>query len=85
VRRFFRSKALRFGADGGDACGCRNTDVGAVVVTFSSLKLRVKTLDHAISTMAARCVVSLLGGFIVELRVPRSRFAVFGGKFWLSV
>jgi hypothetical protein len=61
VRRFFWAKALRFGANGGDACGCRNPDGGAIVVTFSPLKLRVKTIDHAVSMMATRCLISLLG------------------------
>jgi hypothetical protein len=46
MRRFFRAKALHFDANGGDACGCSNPVGGAVVVTFSPLKLQVKTLDH---------------------------------------
>jgi hypothetical protein len=46
VRRFFRAKALCFGTNGGDACGCRNPLEGVVVGTFSIFGLRVKTLDH---------------------------------------
>jgi hypothetical protein len=53
VRRFFRVKAQRFNANGGDACGCRNPLEGVVVATFIVLGLRVKTLDHLVSTTAA--------------------------------
>jgi hypothetical protein len=35
VRRFFRAKAQRFGANGGNACGYRNPLGGTVVGTFS--------------------------------------------------
>jgi hypothetical protein len=53
VFRFFQAKAQRFGANGGDSCGCRNPFEGVVVVTFAMLGLRVKTLDLAVSTSAA--------------------------------
>jgi hypothetical protein len=42
-----------FNANGGDACGCCNTLEGAIVGTFIVLELRVKLLDHLVSTMAA--------------------------------
>jgi hypothetical protein len=51
--RFFWAKAQRFGANDGDACGCRNPFESVVVVTFAMLGLRVKTVDIAISTPAA--------------------------------
>ena len=47
VGRFFRAKALRFGANGDGARGCRNPLRGTVVGTFSALGLRVKTLDRS--------------------------------------
>jgi hypothetical protein len=47
VRRFFRVKAQRFNANGGDTCGCRNPLEGVVVATFIVLGLRaVADLDH---------------------------------------
>jgi hypothetical protein len=46
VRRFFRGKARCFGANGANACGCRNPLGGVVVVTFSTLGFWVKTLDR---------------------------------------
>jgi hypothetical protein len=67
VRRFFQEKALRFGANGGDACGCRNPIGGAVVVTFSLLKLRVKTLDHRGLDDGGVVCHFPLGGIVVEL------------------
>jgi hypothetical protein len=67
VRRFFREKALRFGANGGDAYGCRNPIGGAVVVTFSPLKLRVKTLDHRGLDDGGAVRRFPLEGFVVEL------------------
>ena len=42
VRRFFRAKAQRSGANGGDACGYRYPLGGAIVATFGTLGLRVK-------------------------------------------
>jgi hypothetical protein len=53
VQGFFRAKAPRFSANGGDACGCRIPLEGVVVVILSVLWLRVKTLDLAVSTAAA--------------------------------
>jgi hypothetical protein len=44
-RGFFRTKAQRLGANGSDACGCRNPFGGVVVAILSALRLRVKTLD----------------------------------------
>jgi hypothetical protein len=61
VRGFFRAKAQRLSANGGDACGCRYPLGGVVVVILSALWLRVKTLDLVVSTAAALCVVTLLG------------------------
>jgi hypothetical protein len=60
VRGFFRAKAQRFSADGGDACGCRIPLGGVVVVILPALRLRVKTLDLMVSMTAALCVVTLL-------------------------
>jgi hypothetical protein len=45
VRRLFRAKAQRFDANGGNACGCRNSFEGAVAVTLALLGFRVKILD----------------------------------------
>ena len=44
-RELFRAKSQRFGADDGDACGCRDPLEGVVVATPDVLGLRVKTLD----------------------------------------
>jgi hypothetical protein len=57
----FRAKVQRLGANHGDACGCRNPLGGVVVGIRPVLWLRVKTLDLTVSTMAADCVVTLLG------------------------
>jgi hypothetical protein len=46
VQRFIRTKAWRFGASCGDAWRCHNPLGGAIVVSFHSSGLRVKTLDH---------------------------------------
>jgi hypothetical protein len=40
------SKAHRFGVNDGDVYGCRNPLEGAVMVTFSAPRLRMKTLDR---------------------------------------
>jgi hypothetical protein len=48
-----QAKTQRLGANGGDACGCRNP-LGAVVVGIRpAVWLWVKTLDLAVSTEAA--------------------------------
>jgi hypothetical protein len=81
VRGYFRAKAQRLGASGGDACGCRNPLGGVGVVILPALRLRVKTLDLVVSTAAALSIVTLLGA---SSRSPDStwyRFDVFGGKF----
>ena len=41
-REFFQAKSQRFGADDGDACGCRDHLEGVVVATLDALGLRVK-------------------------------------------
>jgi hypothetical protein len=58
--RIFRANAQRFGTNGGDACGCRIPLEGVIVVILPALWLQVKTLDLAVSTAAALCVVTLL-------------------------
>jgi hypothetical protein len=60
-REFFWAKAQRISANGGDACGCRNPFGGVVMVILPALRLRVKTLDLAVSTAPPLCVVTLLG------------------------
>jgi hypothetical protein len=78
VQRFFQAKALRFDTNSDDAFGCRNPIRGAVV---SPLELQMhRGLDES---GALRHFP--LGSIAMELRVPRSHFGVFGGKFWLSV
>jgi hypothetical protein len=67
VRWFFWAKAQRFGANGGDACGCRNPLDGAVVVTFSAPKLWVKTLDHCGLDGGGALRHYSLGGVVAEL------------------
>jgi hypothetical protein len=74
-------KAQRFGANGGDACGCRNPLEGFVVVILPVLWLRVKTLDLTVSA-AAVYVVTLLGASSWSPDITRYCFNVFGGKFW---
>jgi hypothetical protein len=54
VQGFFGAKAQRFGAIGGDACGCRNPLGGASVGTFCTCRLRVKTFDRLVSPTAAQ-------------------------------
>jgi hypothetical protein len=61
-------KALRFDANGVDACGCRNP-LGVVVVgTFFVLGLRVKTLDHFGLSDSGALRHYPLGGIVVEFR-----------------
>jgi hypothetical protein len=81
-RGFFRAKAQRLCANGGDACGCRNPLGGVVVVILPVLRLRVKTLDLTVSAAAAVYVVTLLGAPLWSPDSTRFRFNVFGGKFW---
>jgi hypothetical protein len=54
------------------------------VVTFSALRLRVKTLDVEVSVPTTRCIVILLGLLSWSSDFVRFHFAVFGGKFWFS-
>jgi hypothetical protein len=68
VRRFFRAKAQRFGANGSDACGCCNPLGGVVVVTFFVPGLRVKTLDCGLDDGGVMRRYPL-GGVVVEPRV----------------
>jgi hypothetical protein len=68
VRRFFRAKAQRFDANGGDACGCRNPLGGVVVGTFYTLGLRVKTLDFGLDDGGVTRRY-LLGGIVAEFRL----------------
>jgi hypothetical protein len=82
VQGFFRAKAQRFGANDGDACGCRNPFAGAVVVTFAMLGLRVKTLTLR-SRRRRRVRRYPREGVVVEPRSPWSRCGDFGGKPWL--
>jgi hypothetical protein len=79
LRWFFWAKAQRFGVNGGDACGCRNPLEGVVVVTISTLKLRVKTLDRCgldgggvLRRYALGCVVVELWFHSVSVRCLRS-------------
>jgi hypothetical protein len=65
--KVFWAKALRFGTNSGDACGCRNPIGDAVVVTFSLLKLRMKTLDHHGLDDDDAVRHFPLGGVVVEL------------------
>ena len=83
-RRFFRAKAQRFGANGGDARGCRNPLGGAVVATFAVLGLRVKTLDYDLDNGGVRRRY-LLEGVVVEFRfsfVPLSSVASLATRFF---
>lgn len=81
----FQAKVQRLGANGGDACGCRNPLGGVVVGIRPSLRLRVKTLDLTVSTAAAQCVVTLLGASLWSPELTWSRLNVFGGKCGFSV
>jgi hypothetical protein len=81
VRGFFRAKAQRLSANGGDACGCHNPLGGVVVVILLVLWLRVKTLDLTVSAAAAVYVVTLLGASSWSPDTTWYRFNVFGGKF----
>jgi hypothetical protein len=80
VRRFFRVKAQRSGANGGDACRYRNPLGGIVVGTFSMSGLRVKPLTFLVSMAAACYVVTLLGASSWSFGTSRSRSGVTGGK-----
>jgi hypothetical protein len=77
VQGFFSGKAPRFSANGDDACGCRIPLEGVVVVILSVLRLRVKTLDLAVSRAVALCVVILLGASSWSSDTTRYRFVVF--------
>jgi hypothetical protein len=60
--RVFPAKAQRFGANDGDACGCRDPLEGVVAATLSALGLWVKTQDLVVSmTAALYCVGTFLG------------------------
>jgi hypothetical protein len=77
VRGFFRAKAQRFSANGGDACGCLFPLRGVVLVIIPTLRLRVKTLDLVVSTAAALCVVTFLGASSWSPESTRFCFFVF--------
>jgi hypothetical protein len=80
VGRVFLAKAQRFGANDGDACGCRDPLEGVVAATLSALGLRVKTQDLVVSMMAALyCVVTFLGALSWSLGFL-ALVGVFGGK-----
>jgi hypothetical protein len=65
---YFISRLLRFGANGGDACGCRNPLGGVVLDTFFALGLFVKILDrHSLDGGGALCRYPL-EGIVVQLR-----------------
>ena len=64
VRRFFRAKAQRFGANSGEAYGYRYPLGGVVAATFVVLGLTVKTLDHS--------GLDVGGGVVVEPRLSSS-------------
>jgi hypothetical protein len=77
VRGFFWAKVHRFGANGGDACWCRIPLEGVVVVILPALRLWVKTVDLAVSTAAALCIVALLRASPWSPDTTRYRFSVF--------
>jgi hypothetical protein len=68
---------MRFGANGGDACGCRFPLEGVIVVILPALWLRVKTLDLAVSMAATLCVVTLLRVPLWSPDTSRYRFSIF--------
>jgi hypothetical protein len=59
-------KPQRFDDNNGDSCGCHNPLGGVVVVVFSALGLRVKTLDLMVSTTAVYPSLASSGA-LVEL------------------
>jgi hypothetical protein len=78
VRIFFRAKAQRISANGGDACGCCNPLEGTVLVILPALHLRVKTLDLTVLT-AALFIGILLGASSWSPDTAWYRFNVFVG------
>ena len=77
-REFFRAKSQRFGADDGDACGCRVPLEGVVVATLAAC-LRVKTLDPCgLGGGGACCVVTFLKA--LSWSFGFLSLVVFGGK-----
>jgi hypothetical protein len=68
VRRFFRVKAQRSGANGGDAYRYRNPLGGIVVGTFSMSGLWVKTLGLLGLDGGGVLCRNSLGSVVVELR-----------------
>jgi hypothetical protein len=79
---FFRAKAQRFDANGGDTCGHRNPLGGAVAATFTALGLRVKTLDRLGLNVGGGCVVTLLRASLWSSDFSQTCVDVFGGKSW---
>ena len=66
LRRFFRAKAQRFGANDGDVCGYRYPPGGVVVATCVAIGLRVKTPDHSGLDSGGVLRRYPLGGGVVE-------------------
>jgi hypothetical protein len=79
---FFRAKAQRFDANGGDACGYHYPLGGAVAATFTTLGLRVKTLDRLGLNVGGGCVVTLLRTSLWSSDFSQTCVDVFGGKSW---
>jgi hypothetical protein len=79
---FFRAKAQRFNANGGDACGYRYPLGGAVAATFTTLGLRVKTLDRLGLNVGGGCVITLLRASLWSSYFSQTCVDVFGGKSW---
>ena len=79
VARVFPAKSQRFGADDGDACGCRYPLKGVVVATLDALGLQVKTLDLCgLGDGGACCVVTFLKALLRSF--GSLSLVVFGGK-----
>ena len=85
VQRFFRAKALRFGANGGDARGYRNPLEGAVVGTLAEFWLWVKTLDLLGLDGGDALHRYPLGGVVMEVRLPSGMFCCLRWQVWLSM
>jgi hypothetical protein len=83
IQGFFRAEARHFSANDDDAWGCRNPLEGVVVVILSVIRLRVKTLDLAVSTVMAPCVVALLGASSWSPDTTLFCFNVFVDLFFL--
>jgi hypothetical protein len=82
--RVFPAKAQRFGANDGDACGCRDPLEGVVAATLSVLGFRVKIQDLVVSmTATLLCVVTSLGALSWS-HGSLGLVDVFGGKLVAS-